>query len=214
MAIRVLIADVHAIVLDGLRAVLGLVPDISIVAQARNGHEAVRRAIDLRPDVVVMEVLMAGLNGIDATQEIRKACPSCKVVILSVHSEGQYVYSALRAGADGYLVKDAESAEVAAAIRSVHMGTRYLSKRITESIIDDIVAGAELRSPLERLSLRERQIIELVVESKSSARIAEILGLSVKTVDTYRSRMMHKLKVDDVQQLVKFAIRHGLTTSR
>jgi DNA-binding NarL/FixJ family response regulator len=214
MAIRVLIADVHAIVLDGLRAVLGPVPDISIVAQARNGHEAVRRAIDLRPDVVVMEVLMAGLNGIDATQEIRKACPSCKVVILSVHSEGQYVYSALRAGADGYLVKDAESAEVAAAIRSVHMGTRYLSKRITESIIDDIVAGAELRSPLERLSSRERQIIELVVESKTSARIAEILGLSVKTVDTYRSRMMHKLKVGDVQQLVKFAIRHGLTTSR
>ncbi|MGZ5090525.1 MAG: response regulator [Burkholderiales bacterium] len=212
MSIRVLIADDHAIVLDGLRAALGAAPDINIVAQARTGNEAVRRAIDLRPDVAVMEVALPELNGIDATQEIRQACPSCKVVILSMHTAAEYVYRALRAGAGAYVVKAGDSAEVSEAIRAVHAGSRYLSRKITDVVIDDIVTGVDFRSPLDTLSARERQVIQLVVESKTSAEIGKILSLSVKTIDTYRSRLMQKLGVEDLPELVKFAIRHGLTS--
>src|ERR1700682_2405785 len=212
MTIRVLIADDHSLVLDGLRAALGLAPDINIVAQARTGHEAVRHAINLRPDVAVMEVALPEVNGIDATHKIRQACPSCKVVILSMYAAAEYVYRALRAGADGYIVKAADSSEVAKAIRAVHTGGRYLSSNITNSILDDIVMGTDLRSPLDKLSLREQQIVRLVVESKTSAEIAKILSLSPKTIDTYRSRLMQKLGVSDLPQLMKFAIRHGLTS--
>ncbi|MGE0383276.1 MAG: response regulator [Gammaproteobacteria bacterium] len=212
MPIRVLIADDHAIVLEGLRATLASTADIHIVAQVRNGLEVVRRAGELRPDVVMMEVVLPELNGIDATQAIRKTCPSSRVVILSIHSGGEYVYRALRAGADGYVVKDAEPAEIAGAIRAVHSGRRYLSGGVTDFIIEDIVSGEEMRSPLEKLSVRERQILQLVVESRTSADVARLLAISVKTVDTYRSRLMGKLGVKDVQGMVKFAIRYGLTS--
>lgn len=213
MTIRVLIADDHSIVLEGLRATLAGAPDLTIVAQARTGEEAVQRARQLLPDVVVMELELPGLGGDAALHGIRKASPKSRIVILSTRWRSTYIYRALRAGADGYLVKNAEVAEVATAIRAVHMGRRYLSQKITESIIEDVISGTELRVPLAKLTSRERQVLEFVVESKTSAEIAELLELSVKTVDTYRSRLMSKLDVRNVQELVKFAIRHGLASA-
>jgi len=212
--ISVFLADDHTIVRDGLRFLLEAQADITVVGDAADGRQAVRQVQQLRPDVVIMDIAMPELNGIEATQQIRQTCPSTQVVILSVHSTAEHIFRALQAGARGYLLKESAGMEVVDAIRAVHAGRRYVSQRITETMIDDYVRqrqAAEPRSPLERLSPREREVLQLVVEGKSSAEIADILFLSTKTVETYRSRLMHKLGISDLPSLVKFAIQHGLT---
>ena len=214
MAITVFLADDHAVVRDGLRAILETQGDIRVVGQAADGREAVRQVQHLCPDIVVMDIAMPELNGIDATQQIREACPTTRIVILSVHATTEHIFRALRAGAKGYLLKESAGQEVADAVRAVHAGRRYLGLQITERVIDDYVLQRQVdegRSPLERLSAREREILQLVVEGNSSAEIAEILRISPKTVETYRSRLMHKLGLGDLPSLVKFAIQHGLT---
>jgi DNA-binding NarL/FixJ family response regulator len=212
--ITVLLADDHAVVRDGLRSLLEAQPDISVIGGAANGHEAVRRATQLCPDVVVMDIAMPELNGIEAAWRIRELCPSAQVVILSMHSTTEHVFRSLQAGARGYLLKEVAGMEVVNAVRAVHAGRRYLSQEISDRLIDDYVRqgeAVEAKSPLARLSPREREVLQLVVEGKSSAEIASILFLSPKTVDTYRSRLMRKLGIDDLPSLVKFAIQHGLT---
>lgn len=214
MAITVFLADDHAVVRDGLRAILETQGDIRVVGQAADGREAVRQVQHLCPDIVVMDIAMPELSGIEATQQIREACPTTRIVILSVHATTEHIFRALRAGAKGYLLKESAGQEVVDAIRTVHAGRRYLGLKITERVIDDYVLQRQVevgRSPLERLSAREREILQLVVEGKSSAEIAEILRISPKTVETYRSRLMQKLEIRDVPSLVKFAIQHGLT---
>ena len=161
-----------------------------------------------------MDIAMPALDGIEATYQIHEYCPSTKVVILSMYSAPEYIFRALKAGALGYLLKESAGQEVVNAVRTVQAGRRYLSQQITETVIGDYLRQrekAEFKSPLERLSHREREILQLVVEGKSSAEIAEILYLSPKTVETYRSRLMEKLDIHDVSSLVKFAIQHGLT---
>ena len=198
---------------DGLRLLLEAAGDIQVVGDAADGSEALRQMAQLRPDVAVLDIAMPGLNGIEVAQRMPERCPSTQVVILSVHATVEHIFRALQAGARGYLLKEAAGAEVVAAVRAVHAGRRYLSQKISDRLVDDYIGQrlAAARSPLESLSPREREVLQLVVEGRSSTEIAEILSLSPKTVETYRSRLMEKLGLSDLPALVRFAIQHGLT---
>ncbi len=209
--IRIVLADDHAVVRDGLRVLLQAQPDIEVVGDAANGREAMRLTQQLHPDVVVMDIAMPELNGIEATLQIHDVAPATQVLILSMHSTTEHIFRALQAGARGYLLKDSAGAEVVEAVRVVHAGRRYLSPKIASTVIDDYISERQRASPLDSLSRRERQILQLVAEGKSSAEAAAMRFLSPKTVDTYRSRMMQKLGIADVPSLVKFAIQHGVT---
>jgi DNA-binding NarL/FixJ family response regulator len=213
--IKVFLADDHAVVRDGLRYILEAQADITVAGEAGDGLQAVEQVLKLKPDVVVMDIAMPQLNGIEATRRILEELPRTRVVILSVYSSAEHIYRALKAGARGYLLKESAGAEVVKAVRTVHAGRRYLCDKITSAMIDTYIQqreAVEAKSPLERLSSRERQVLQLVVEGKSSKEIADILHLSPKSVETYRSRLMQKLGVHDIPGLVKFAIQHGLTT--
>lgn len=213
MSITVLIADDHAVVRDGLRSMMEVHDDIKVIGDASDGREAVDKVVELCPDVAIVDIAMPELNGIDATRKILQVCPSTRVIILSMYSSNEHIVRALRAGALGYVLKESAGIEVVNAIRAVHDGHRYLSEKILDSVIDDYLrrrdtVGAD--SPLARLSLREREILQLVVEGKSSVEAAKILGLSPKTVETHRSRLMKKLEVGDLVGLIKFGVQHGL----
>jgi DNA-binding NarL/FixJ family response regulator len=211
MTIRVVIADDHVLLRDGLKALLQATGDITVVGEVGNGHEALRRVPELNPDVVLMDIAMPELNGIETTRALLLKCPATRIVIVSMHASSEHVHRALAAGAAGYLLKESAGAEVVTAVRAVHAGNRYLSRAVAEfGRMDPARAGA---SPLERLSVRERQVLQLVAEGKSSAEIARIVHLSPKTVETYRSRLMKKLGVSDIPALVRLAIQHGITPS-
>ena len=210
MTIRVLLADDHAIMREGLRALLTASPGISVVSDVGNGREALRCAEELKPDVLVMDVSMPDLNGIEAARMIRQRFPQTRVIMLSMHSSTEYVFRAFEAGASGYVLKESVGAELITAVHTAYAGGRYLSPALGEiGARPDPTAGRS--SPLDSLSGREQQVLQLVVEGKSSAEIARIVHLSPKSVDTYRSRLMKKLGVSDVPSLVKFAVEHGLT---
>ena len=216
MTVRVFIADDHAVVREGLRLILEAQTDLTVVGEAESGRQAVREIVRAAPDVVLMDVAMPDLNGIEATRQIAERCPSVKVVVLSMHATSEHVFQAFKAGARGYLVKESAGAEVVEAIRAVQGGRRrFLSARISDTVLDEFArshAAAAPASPLERLSQREREVVQLVAEGKSSAEIGKALFLSAKTVETYRSRAMAKLGVEDLPALVKLAIQHGLTS--
>jgi DNA-binding NarL/FixJ family response regulator len=212
MVITVLIADDHAVMRDGLRLLIKTQKDIRVVGDVANGREAVRQTLQHHPDIVIMDIAMPEMNGIEATRQIQEACPDTQVIILSMHATNEYIFEALQAGARGYLLKESAGAEVIEAIRAVYADHRYLSQTISDKVIDDYIERrmATQESPLTRLSPREREVLQLVVEGKSSAEIADILSLSVKTIETYRGRLMSKLDINDVPSLVKFAIQQGL----
>lgn len=214
MKTTVFLADDHTILRDGMRSLLAGEPDIDVVGEAADGRDAVRQAEHLQPDVVVMDIAMPEMNGVEATHQIRQACPTTQVIILSMYATSEHIFRALEAGARGYLLKESAGTEVVNAVREVAAGHRYLSQKISEKVIEGFVhqyEKAETKSPLALLSPREREVLQLVVEGRSSAEIAEILYLSPKTVETYRSRLMQKLDIHDLPSLVKFAIQHGLT---
>jgi DNA-binding NarL/FixJ family response regulator len=211
MTIRVLLADDHAVLRDGLAALLQAQEDITVVAHAQDGREAVRKAAEIKPDVAIMDIVMPELDGIEATRLVHQSSPLTHVVILSMYSTTEHIFRALQAGAKGYILKESAGAELVAAVRSVHAGRRYLSQKITETVVDDYIREYHPTDPLGKLSSRERQILQLVAAGKSTADIAHTLFLSPKTVDTYRSRLMQKLDIDNVAGLVKFAIACGLT---
>jgi DNA-binding NarL/FixJ family response regulator len=193
---------------EGLAALLAGA-GIDVIGAAEDGREALRLARELTPDVVVMDISMPDLNGIEAARQIRVRVPAVRIIMLSMHSNLEHVHQALAAGADGYVLKESAATEVVAAVRAVAAGRRYLSPAVESAMAQ--AGGASVRGPLESLSSRERQVIQLVVEGKSSAEIAGIVHLSPKTVETYRSRLMKKLGVPNVTALVKFAVQHGLT---
>jgi RNA polymerase sigma factor (sigma-70 family) len=214
MSITVFLADDHTVVRDGLRYLLEAQPDIEVIGDAADGRQAVRLITRLKPDVAIVDITMPELNGIDATLQIRDVCPSTEVIILSMHANTRHITRALRAGAQGYLVKESAGIEVVKAVRKVNAGHHYLSQAVTDAVINDYVSQrltAEYRSSLESLSPREREVLQLVVEGKSSTEIATILNLSPKTVESYRSRLMQKLEISDLPSLVRFAIKQGLT---
>ncbi len=214
MNITVVIADDHAIIRDGLKLLLESQPGIIVTGEARNGRDAVVQAKKLRPDIVIMDIAMPELNGIEAADRILKECPSTRVIILSMYSTTEHIYRSLKVGARGYLLKESAGTEVVAAIKAVHMGTRYLSQKISDRVIEEYLntqVSKEPDNPVERLTQREREILQMVSEGRSSAEIAGIMFLSPKTIETYRSRLMQKLGVSDIPSLVKLAIRYGLT---
>jgi DNA-binding NarL/FixJ family response regulator len=211
--ITVVIADDHAIMRQGLQALFREVRDIVVVGEAANGREALACVEALEPDIVVMDVSMPELNGIEATRTLRKKWPGTRVVMLSMHADAEYLFRAFEAGATGYLLKESAVDEIISAIRAVCAGQRYVGAGISP---DDSPIGVPPRraSPVDSLSSRERQVLQLVVEGYTSAQIAESIHLSPKTVDSYRSRLMKKVGVKDLPALVKFAIQHGITPSR
>lgn len=214
MSISVFLADDHAVVRDGLTALLSAEDDIDVVGYAKDGRDAAQQVAQLCPDVVIMDIAMPALNGIESTLEIQTLCPSTRVIILSMHSTSEHMIRALRAGAYGYLLKESAGVEVVKAVRAVHAGHHYLNPKITDDLVKHLLEqpDATIDSPFVRLSPRVREVLQLVVEGKSNAEIADILSLSIQTVGTYRSRLMDKLDIHDLPSLVKFAIRHGLTT--
>lgn len=210
MPITILLADDHTVVRDGLRSLMEKNPDLQVVGVAGNGRDAVAEAHRLVPDVVVMDIAMPEMDGVEATRHIVDKCPNTRVLILSMYLSAEHIHRSLQAGAKGYVLKDSAGDEVVEAVRALRAGRRYLSHRITESMIDDYLSEESRLSPLDSLSLRERDVLQLVVEGRTNAVIAHKLSLSIKTVETYRARIIKKLKVNDTVELVKFAMRHGL----
>ena len=212
MAIKVLIADDHGVVAEGLRFVVEAQADMEVVATVQDSREAVRRSMEEGPDVVLIDHAMPVLNGTEATRLIRERRPETHVIILSMYSNRVHVLRALQAGATGYVVKKSAAKEVVDAIRAVHRGGRYLSHELADGLIDQAVQKTATEDPLERLSSRERQVLQMLAEGHVVADIAATLSLSPKTVETYRARMMEKLEIHDFAGLVKFAIQHGITS--
>ena len=212
MSIDVLLLDDHAVVRDGLQALLAAQPDIRIVGSFGDAGRAVSFAAEAPPDVAVLDIAMPGLDGIEAARRIHDLCPDTHILMLSMHASPEHVYQALRAGASGYVLKESAGGEVVAAVRAVHAGQRYLSGKISPRVLDDYIRERGTDHPLERLSRRELQVLKLTVEGHTSGQIGALLELSPKSIDTYRSRMMRKLDIDDLASLVKFAIRHGVTS--
>lgn len=215
MTVKVFLVDDHAVVREGLCSLLEAEKDIHIVGESGDGRDAVRQVQRLCPDIVIMDIAMPNLNGIEATRQIVETCPSTQVIILSMYSSNEHISEALKSGAMGYILKGSSAQEVIEAVRVVKSGGHYLSQPISEMVIEEYLNPDRTgltHSPLEKLSSREREILQLVVEGKSSAEIAEILYISPKTVETYRSRLMQKLQIKDLPSLVKFGIKHGLIT--
>jgi DNA-binding NarL/FixJ family response regulator len=211
MPISVFVADDHAIVREGLVTLLAAQSDIEIVGTAANGREALTQVLQIQPRVVVLDISMPELDGIETTRQILAKLPDTAIVILSMHSSAQHVFHALEAGARGYLLKESAAKEIIDAVRAMQSGRRYLSAKVAEIVAEGLSDRATV-SPLESLSKREREIIKLVADGHSSAAIGLMLHLSPKTVDSYRSRLMHKLHISDLAGLIKFAILYGLTS--
>ncbi len=212
MAINVVLADDHTIVRDGLRALLEANADIRVVGDAADGRQVIELVNELKPDVVIMDISMPELNGIDATILIKRDNPQVRVIILSMLGTADYVFHALQSGAQGFLLKESAGREVMQAVLAVSAGETYFSHPVTHTMINDYLQARRDNNnePLESLSVRENEILCMVVEGKTSAEIGRKLNLSPKTVESYRSRMMQKLGISDLPELIKFAIKHGL----
>jgi RNA polymerase sigma factor (sigma-70 family) len=212
--VKVLLADDHALVRAGIRSLLEA-SGASVVGEASDGREALRLAAKLQPDVVFMDVAMSTLNGIEAARQLHRSHPEVRIIMLSMHAERQYIYESARAGATGYVLKDAAFSDLLAAIEAALDGRTYWSPAAAELAMDDYLhrKGEAVPSATEKLSGREREVLQLLAEGQSSAEIAEQLGISTRTVDTHRQNLMQKLQIHTIAGLTRFAIRHGLSAS-
>jgi len=205
---RVLLADDHSIVRQGFRMILSTQSDFEVVGEAANGREAVQLAEELKPDVAVMDVSMPELNGIEATRRIAEVSPRTRVVALSMHKDSVYVREILRAGARGYLLKDAMDTDLIGAVRAVARGEGYISPAVSEAVLSDY--RKHVTNPLDLLSSREREVLQMIAEGKTNKEIANELNLSVYTVEAHRGRIMEKLNLHSTGEIVRFAVRNGL----
>jgi DNA-binding NarL/FixJ family response regulator len=212
-SVRVLLADDHTLVRAGLRALLEKIPGVAVVGEANDGREAVRLVQEHGPDVVLMDIGMPGLNGLEATARVVEARTRTRVIILSMHQAEEYVWRALKAGAYGYLLKKAATSEMAAAITEVMGGEVYLSREISTQFLKRVPlqGTAQWKSPLDELTPRQREILQLIAEGENTKGIALTLDVSPKTVEYHRARLMEELKIRDIPGLVRLALRFGVT---
>ncbi|MFI5182500.1 MAG: response regulator [Thermoanaerobaculia bacterium] len=212
--IRVVIADDHALLREGIRALLSRETDIEVVGEASDGREAIARCRALKPDVVLMDIAMPGLGGLEASLEIRKECPETRVLVLTQYEDREYVARFLKAGAAGYVLKRTAGAELASAIRSVHRGGLVLDPQVAREALRESEPAAEASSSFyESLTDREKQVLKLVAEGKSNKEVAEVLGISVKTAMSHREHVMEKLGLHNRTDLIRFALKAGVITA-
>jgi DNA-binding NarL/FixJ family response regulator len=209
--LRILLADDHALVRAGIRSLLEDMPGVEVIAEAGDGLEAVRLVEEQQPDLVLMDVAMKNVNGLEATAQIRKQYPAVRVLILSMYTNEDYVVQALRAGASGYLVKDSAPLELELAINAVKVGDTYLSPPVSRQMVESYMLriGSD-SSPLDALTSRQREILQLIAEGRSTKEMAYLLNVSIKTVETHRAQIMQRLNVRDIPGLVRYAIKAGL----
>jgi two-component system, NarL family, response regulator NreC len=216
MSIKILVVDDHKITRDGLSALIDKQPDMEVVGEASNGREAIELARDMSPDVIIMDISMPDLNGIDATSQILAESPKCKIIALSMYSDSRYVKGMLKAGVSGYLVKSCAFDELVKAITVVAVNQAYLSPGIADMVMKDYVEALKIDRtapiPESPLSIREREVLQLIAEGVSSDQIASRLHVSIKTVSTHRRNIMEKLNINNIADLIKFALREGLTS--
>ena len=208
--IKVLLAEDHTIVRKGLHSLLEKEIGIEVVGEAEDGREAVRKAEKLQPDVVVMDIAMPGLNGLEATRQIKKRFPEMKIIILTVHANEEYVLQTLRAGASGYLVKKAAPGDLIEAIQAVYKGDSFLSPSISKTVIDEYIRQTETKSERDiiygKLTTREREVFQLIIEGHKNREIADLLYVSIKTVETHKAHIMDKLNVHSTAELIRYAM--------
>ena len=218
--IRVILADDHTLVRGGIRALLNTLPDVEVIAEANDGREALSLIEAHQPDIVLMDIAMSGMNGLEATLHAARDFPNVRVIILSMHTNEEYVLQALKAGAAGYLLKDAGTSELELAIKAVARGETYLSPPVSKHVISEYVRRVSSSSEeeetsgpsLDKLTLRQREILQLIAEGHTTQDIAHVLNLSVKTVETHRTQLMERLDIHDIAGLVRFAIRSGIVS--
>ncbi len=210
--IKILVVDDHAIMRDGIHALLSLHNDIEVVGEASEGKEAIEKVQELAPDVVVMDIAMPGMDGLEATRRIRKKNPKVKVIILTQHDNREYILSCVKAGAAGFVPKRALGSELVAAIRAVHKGDSFLYPSAAAALIEDYLQQAKEEDPYDRLTARQREILKLIADGHTSREIADMLFLSLKTVLGHRTKIMGKLDLHNSTELIKYAMRKGLVT--
>ena len=212
--ISIILVDDHVIMRDGLRHLLYEESDIEVIGEADNGRKAVKLALEKKPDIVIMDIAMQDMNGIEATRQIKSNNPEIKVIALSMHSERQIVVGVFRAGASGYLLKESSSLELVDAIRTIHLGRKYLSQKISDIVLQEIsdVKKDTKEIGVDVLTNRECEILQLISEGNSTKKIAEVLFISPKTVESHRANIMEKLNIHNIPELTKYAIRAGLTS--
>jgi DNA-binding NarL/FixJ family response regulator len=215
MSTKILIVDEHAMVREGLHLLLDMQDDMEVIGEASNGRQALEAAHELKPDIVLMDITMPELNGIDATRKIIDECDNVKVIALSAHCNKSFIADMLRAGASGYLLKDCMADELIRAVKTVVGGEQYLSPKVAKIVIDKYISDCQSNfeiPPTNKLTSKERELIQLLAENKSNKEAAKLLNISIKTVDARRRAAMEKLGITGIADLTKFAIREGLTT--
>jgi len=213
MPVRIVLADDHTIMRNGLRLLLERQPDLSVVGEANDGREALAVTRRLAPDVVIMDIAMPLLNGIEAAQRISAESPNAAVLILSMHADESYILRSLKAGARGYLLKDSAEADLIQAVRAIHSGKAFFSPAVSRVLADDYIRQIQQRGsvdPYDLLTARERELLQLMAELKSTKEIATLLGVSPHTVDTHRGNLMNKLNVHSIPELILYAVRKGI----
>jgi len=210
--IKILVVDDHAILRDGIRALLFIHDDIEIIGEASEGKEAIDKAQELMPDVVIMDIAMPGMDGLEATRRIRKKYPKIKVLVLTQHDNKEYILSVIKAGAAGYVPKRALGSELVLAIRAVHSGDSFLYPSAAAALIEDYLKQAEGEDPYDLLTAREREILKLIAEGQTSQEIAGMLFISFKTVLSHRTKIMEKLDLHNRTELIRYAMRKGLVS--
>lgn len=212
MKTKIILADDHSIMREGLRPLLEKEQDFSVVGEAENGRETINQVRELKPDVVIMDISMPDLNGIEATRQILNEFPAIKIVALSVHTDNQYVAQMIRAGAAGYLPKSSAFREIALAVRTVMNGKNYLSPKVVDSVVKYLQATSDASAVDTLLTPREREVLQLLAEGKSTKEISSALNISERTVEAHRQNLMSKLNLHSIAELTKYAISHGLTS--
>lgn len=214
MSIRIIIVEDHKIMIDGLRSLIERESDFEVIDCVQDGRSAVEKARKLNPDLMIMDIGLPGLNGIEATRQIVRDIENIKIIALSMHSEKKFIIEMLKAGASGYLLKDCAFDELISAIRTVSGGKNYLSPSITDTVIDNALREKEMKMPsaFSLLTDRERQVLQLLAEGRTTKQAAAELYISPKTVETHRAKIMEKLGMDNLAELTKYAVREGLTS--